>query len=147
MYLLYIVTEGSIICQLPQEKILDAVLGLLGFFCTSIMYTCIHPMQGNLGFSRADIAWNWVLADFWHCFLLLQWLGKCLSLFVRGIYLLRTENNFENWTQTKCEHYFVTFHRLEYLICHQGQYASTCIWAKTFLLLYNFDLFFLFFFF
>ena len=36
---LYIVTEGSIICQLPQEKILDAVLGLLGSFYTSIMYT------------------------------------------------------------------------------------------------------------
>ena len=32
MDLLYIVTEGSIICQLPQEKILDAVLGLLGSF-------------------------------------------------------------------------------------------------------------------
>ena len=28
--LLYIVTEGSIICQLPQEKIIDAVIGLLG---------------------------------------------------------------------------------------------------------------------
>ena len=30
--LLYIVTEGSIICQLPQEKIIDAVIGLLGSF-------------------------------------------------------------------------------------------------------------------
>ena len=30
--LLYIVTEGSIICQLPQEKILDALIGLLGSF-------------------------------------------------------------------------------------------------------------------
>ena len=30
--LLYIVTEGSIICQLPQEKIIDAVIRLLGSF-------------------------------------------------------------------------------------------------------------------
>ena len=30
--LLYIVTEGSIICQLPQEKIIDAFIGLLGSF-------------------------------------------------------------------------------------------------------------------
>ena len=30
--LLYIVTEGSIICQLPQEKIIDAIIGLLGSF-------------------------------------------------------------------------------------------------------------------
>ena len=30
--LLYIVTEGSIICQLPQEKIIDTVIGLLGSF-------------------------------------------------------------------------------------------------------------------
>ena len=50
--ILYIVTEGSIICQLPQEKILDAVLGLLGSFYTSIMYTYTQW----LGFSRADIA-------------------------------------------------------------------------------------------
>ena len=32
MDLLYIVTEGSIICQLPQEKILDSVLALLASF-------------------------------------------------------------------------------------------------------------------
>ena len=32
MDLLYIVSEGSIICQLPQEKILDVVLRLLGSF-------------------------------------------------------------------------------------------------------------------
>ena len=38
--LLYIVTEGSIICQLPQEKILDAVLGLLGsFYIYNVSYT------------------------------------------------------------------------------------------------------------
>ena len=47
MDLLYIVTEGSIICQLPQLKTLDAVLGLLGI---------VHPMQDNVDFSRAGIA-------------------------------------------------------------------------------------------
>ena len=40
MDLLYIVTEGSIICQLPQEKILDSVLGLLGsFYIYNVSYT------------------------------------------------------------------------------------------------------------
>ena len=47
MDLLYIVTEGSIICQLTQLKTLDAVLGLLGI---------VHPMQDNVDFSRAGIA-------------------------------------------------------------------------------------------
>ena len=40
MDLLYIVTEGSIICQLPQEKILDSVLALLAsFYIYNVSYT------------------------------------------------------------------------------------------------------------
>ena len=40
MDLLYIVTEGSIICQLPLGKIVDAVLGLLGsFYIYNVSYT------------------------------------------------------------------------------------------------------------
>jgi len=40
MDLLYIVTEGSIICQLPQERILDAVVELLGsFYIYNVSYT------------------------------------------------------------------------------------------------------------
>lgn len=38
--LMYIVTEGSIICQLPQEKIADAIMGLLGcFYIFNVSYT------------------------------------------------------------------------------------------------------------
>ena len=39
--LLYIVAEGGIICQLPQKSILDAVLGLLFFFFTFLMFHII----------------------------------------------------------------------------------------------------------
>ena len=46
--LLYIVTEGSIICQLPQEKIIDAVIGLLGsFYVFNVSY---HQSKAILTF-------------------------------------------------------------------------------------------------
>ena len=36
---MYIVTEGIIICKLPQEKIVDTVIGLLGCFIYSMYHT------------------------------------------------------------------------------------------------------------
>ena len=36
----YIVTEGRIICKLPQEKIVDAIIGLPGcFYIFNVSYT------------------------------------------------------------------------------------------------------------
>ena len=36
----HVVTEGSIICKLPQERIVDAVIGLLGcFYIFNVSYT------------------------------------------------------------------------------------------------------------
>ena len=83
--LLYIVTEGSIICQLPQEKIIDAVIGLLGsFYVFNVSYnqskailTFLEQALLEIGHRQtlvsvssifSSISWTWqmpavVLAD------------------------------------------------------------------------------------
>ena len=83
--LLYIVTEGSIICQLPQEKIIDAVIRLLGsFYVFNVSYnqskailTFLEQALLEIGHRQtlvsvssifSSISWTWqmpavVLAD------------------------------------------------------------------------------------
>ena len=83
--LLYIVTEGSIICQLPQEKIIDAIIGLLGsFYVFNVSYnqskailTFLEQALLEIGHRQtlvsvssifSSISWTWqmpavVLAD------------------------------------------------------------------------------------
>ena len=58
--------EGSIICQLPQERILDAVLGLLGSFYTSIMYTYTQckAILAFLEQALLEIGWGRHLSQF-----------------------------------------------------------------------------------
>ena len=95
--------------------------------------------------SRAGIAWNLAGVDTCYCFLLFQWLGKCLRQFVLDIYSLRTENNFEIVHKKQSVIIILSLSTGRNIWSGtQGQYASHVHEQEFFLVMYNFDLFFFF---
>ena len=69
------VTEGSVICHLPQDEILDALIGLLGsFYIFNVSYNQSKAILTFLEQALLEIR----QVESCHCFLRFQCLGKCL---------------------------------------------------------------------